>query len=260
MSTLPTGDPAALFALLDTSDVSHDEVEEAIVSLGATAVPVLVKALSDEKSGWCAARLLGRIGAPAARKAEPTLIRVMRTAKTEPGRAWPARALAQLGRLDALEPLLASKKKEDHFTLAEGLKEGRPKTYAFLEQALATGPGTFVRCVASTLSPGSARFDYSEKELAPLLAAARSQHAILRRDAICNLPNVERRARPQLVPTLVAALTDRDAHVRRLAILGLDDLGKRVVRASAEHLRPLRDDRVAAVRDTAARVLDAIGA
>lgn len=256
----PRSDPSALFALLDGYHFPHELLEADLVALGKKAVPVLTRQVSDEQRGWRAARLLGRIGAPAASSAVPTLIDAMKKAKSEPGRAWPARALAQLGRFDALEPLLASSKKTDHFTLAEGLKAGRPRAYEHLEHALSTGPATLRRFVTETLSPGSARFEFAASELPLVTAALRSRHAVLRRDAVCNLTHVEKRARGQLAPLLLAALGDPDANVRRLAVWAFDALGVRALRAAAPALAPLKEDRAEAVRQTAAQVLARVGA
>lgn len=58
-------DPAALVALLDEGGRRQDDAEEALQALGATAAPLLVTALGDDRRTYRARSVLEQIGAPA---------------------------------------------------------------------------------------------------------------------------------------------------------------------------------------------------
>jgi hypothetical protein len=93
-----------LFSKVCAFDAERAEAEATLVKHGAAAVPFLVSQISDPKHGWQAVRLLGEIGPEAASCAD-VLHHELWHATTEPGRAWPARALAKIGRLDLVLPL-----------------------------------------------------------------------------------------------------------------------------------------------------------
>jgi hypothetical protein len=250
-------EPKRLFELSCTFDgpFNCDEAKNRLVALGALAVPVLLSKMDDAEHGWLAVQLLGRIGFPAAQAAIPELEKAMHQAKTEPGRAWPARILAQCGRFDLLEPLFESKKASVHFTLGEALKASRPQSYPLIERALNMKVATLTSAIASTLSPGSATFDVSIQMLPQMSVALHSQHAVLRRDAICALWHLESKGRTLCLPMIREALTDVDTDVRRLAVHGLAYTGRANREIAIELAKHMVNDKEKTVSDGATYTL-----
>lgn len=210
---------------------TSSDAERALVKLGAKAVPALARFLAtDDEQGWQAASILAEIGAPAALKAVPALEKRMKGEQDSTAQ-WCARALASLGEHERCVPLLA--KQSTAYTAVEGLKAGRPFSYPALEAALAKKKPLLTKLVTEALSPGSASFDPPDEGMDVMLRALRSPHAVIRRDAVCNLSNGARdlESKRAAVTHFLAALEDHDVHVRRLAILGLGWSGRTVAKA-----------------------------
>lgn len=245
------------FGEYEKKPTSEDAARE-LKRLGAKAVPALAKFLADEEHGWLAASILSEIGAPAALEAVPALEQRMKGTQ-DPGSCWSARALASLGEWPRLVTLL--KKKATAYTAVQGLKEGRPFSYPALEAALELKRKDVTKYVADALQPGSARFEPPDDGMGAMLAALRSKHVVIRRDATCNLINGARdlESKRAAVTELLRALDDKDMHVRRLAILGLAWAGRTVAK---QHLPMLerrfgkeKDEKVRNAVDVARREL-----
>lgn len=226
-----------------------------MTALGAASVSFLISKLHEPKTGWIAARALGELRRPVADPAIQPLIDTMRSDASLPSRAWSARALAQLDQFDALEPLVHSTDATELEVVAEGLKFGRPNSYPMLQRAIDQGAKPLRGVIHRTLAPGSAAFEYRTEQIPLVLDAMRSKHATLRRDAVCNACNVEKRAHKQVLPAVLACLSDSDDPVRRLAVLAIGAMGKRAVQSNLDALRGLERDPESKVRLAVAYVL-----
>ncbi len=248
-------DPEQLWALFNVFTVDHAQLTREMLAIGDAAVTLLTEKLSEDPHGWRAALLLAAFGAPAADAAIPALTLHMNAHRDAPTRAWCARALGVLQRLDALEPLLQSEAQRELTVLAEGLKAARPASYPMLQRALDQGNGPLNGLLHTALKPGSASFDFSAAQVELVLTAMRSTHITLRRDAVCNAANVAKSAHKSLSPAVIAALSDEDMHVRRLAVLMLGRMGKRVLASAIEPVRALAQDPNSKVRFAVEHVL-----
>ncbi len=203
--------------------MTSEEAVDALVRLGAAAVPALIEALDHPERGGKAAMTLARIGAPAAASAADALLAQVR--RGTDASMWSANALGALGRLDDLAALTARANTRDD--AIRGLARGRPRSYAHLTALLDRKDRAITKAIADALRPGSAAYAASPDDLPLLLDTARSKHAVLRRDVACALSNdALERVRARAAACLTALLDDRDAEVRRLAEVNLGFLGK----------------------------------
>lgn len=264
--TIHDDDTASLFARVCAFDVDRDASADAIVALGEAAVPFLLSQIDDPRQGWQAIRLLGLIGPPAASCAEALHHRLWH-ATTEPGRAWPARALAQMGRLELVLPLFDVEMPSLHpppayptgdYCLVSALLMLRPQTYGLLDRCARGRQGETLRAL---MMPGSSSWAVGVDDVAACAAAFSRCGPEVRRDVIASVSRVPAAGRKAATALLVSAGVDVDADVRRLAAWGLRSMGKRLARPHARLLQSLQhDDHDAGVRqaaDTVVRWLDA---
>jgi hypothetical protein len=253
-------DFAALFARVCAFDVDRDESAERLVKLGAQAVTFLVSQIHDPKHGWQAVRLLGEIGPDAASCAD-VLHHELWHATTEPGRAWPARALAKMGRLDLVLPLFDEPMPSlhappayptGHYCLVLALLVLRPHSYEQLDRC-AQGPQAYT--VRECMKPGSSSYTVAVDDVGVCVAAFKRFGVEVRRDVICNVTSVAPPGRKAAAALLVAACDDVDADVRRLAVWGLQVLGKRLARPHSGRLQAMQNDSDAGVRGAAEATL-----
>lgn len=267
MTTRPTtpDDDAALFARVCAFDADRDACADALVARGEAAVPFLVGQMDDPQQGWQAIRLLGLIGAPASSCAEALHHRLWH-ATTEPGRAWPARALAQIGRLDLVLPLFDVEMPSLHpppayptgaYCLVSALLMLRPASYDHLDRCARGPQGDTLR---SIMMPGSASWAVGVDDVDACAAAFSRCGPEVRRDVIASVSQVPAAGRKAATALLVAAGVDVDADVRRLAAWGLRNMGKRHARPHVALLQSLQhDDHDAGVRNAADTVLRWLG-
>jgi HEAT repeat protein len=235
--------------------LNSEQASEALVKMGAPAVPPLVHALDDPDTGWQAAMILAQIGAPAALPAIPALTAHARVACS--AQMWSAIALGQLGQIDALVAL--ARRRTTQGVAVDGLKHARPASYPALDALLARGDKALTKVIAEALRPGSASFAKTPADFEALARAAGSPHAVLRTDVAGALGDSDlgERNRARAVPLLVGMLGDRSSEVRRLATLSLGWC-RRHARAELPRLRAMKRDRAEAVRNAAATAIEEI--
>jgi len=263
-TTLPDDD-AALFARACAFDVDRDACAAALVARGVAAVPFLASRIDDPQQGWQAIRLLGLIGARASSCAEALHDRLWH-ATTEPDRAWSARALAQMGRLDLVLPLFDVEMPSLHpppayptgaYCLVSALLMLRPTTYDHLDRCARGPQGDTLRAI---MKPGSSSWSVGVDDVAACAVAMARCGPEVRRDVVCNVGSVPAAGRKAATALLARACVDVDADVRRLAVWGLQVMGKRLARPHEKLLLSLQhDDHDAAVRQAADAVLRWLG-
>lgn len=245
------------FGVHDGDDHS-ERAEKVLVRMGARAVPALVGKLRDRDCGWQAAMVLGMIGLPAAKMAVPALVKMASRGAESATDLWSARALAQMGRLETVWAMAGTKRLL--YAVVVGLKEARPASYVMFEELLARKDEKLTKHIAHELAPGSAAYEPPGDSFETVAAAARSPHAVIRKDAILALPQFRgMKAKKRTVEVVLPLLGDRDAEVRRLAVLALGRC-KSAAKPAIPVIRPLLRDRVALVRQYAKMTLDELGA
>lgn len=238
-------------------DDHTERAEKELRRLGARAVPALIAGLRDKEHGWQAAKVLGEIGMPAAKKAIPALVAVVKRGTESTGDLWAARALGMLGQLDILMTLAATKRLLP--CVLAGFKEARPYSYVHYEALLARNDKSLAKAISSALAPGSSLYDPPAGSFELIAAAIGSRHLALRKDAILaivELPGLA--AKKRAVPLLLPCLADRDREVRRLTLLGLGR-ARSAARPHVAAIRALLRDPVPLVRQFAQLALDDIG-
>lgn len=225
-----------------------EAAQRELLRMGAAAVPTLIDFLDDKQHGWTAAMLLCELGAPAAVPAIPALLRHARNPRS--GSAlWSANALGALGRLDELAAL--ARKASTRYVAISGLARGRPASYAIFEALLDRKDRATTKEIAAELAPGSASWAPRGADLDAIVAAGRSRHVALRKDAACALGDLRTGAdRARSVPALVEMLADSSSEVRRLALLALARC-RGHARDTLPQIRACLKDKAAAVRDNA---------
>ena len=247
------------FRRLDQYDNGDPEKAEAELRAGGAEAAAFLATKLAGRQGYRAAMVLDEMRPHAAAVADALAAELRRG--DEPHRAWPARVLAAIGRLDLLEVLFSSNDRRDHFTLAEALKHGRPATYRSFDRALAQKKASLSRAIGETLEPGSGTFGLDTSDLEGFRLGLASPSAVIRRDAVCALWHVEGAPQKKRAAELLAIVFgDDDAEVRRLAVCGLDVLGKRAARAHEATWRPLAQDKNERVRKAAAALIDKLSA
>ena len=260
LAEMAPADQAAFFAqALDSSDglIGREEAERALCALGAAAVPVLVRRLSDGDRPWQAAKLLADVG-NASNDVIGALTQALRRT-TSSDRDWIARALSRLGRLDVIltEPGLPADTVvtavaapfsgfRDHAE-APPLLDYRP-----IDEFLASHPH-LADALADELKPGSGYCTIRATEVDIAISGLRSPRDLIRQHAVCILG--ERSLSPavgRLVTPLLAKVVTSDpvADIRRLAILSLLSWRKDAVHCAAT-IRDALDDPSQQVRETA---------
>lgn len=246
-------DIPGLFARVCAFGDDREASAASLVKLGASAVPFLCEQLRHAQHGWHAARLLGEMG-PEAASAADVLHHELWHSATEPGRAWAARALSKIGRLDLVLPLFDTEMPSLHappayptgdYCLIAALLVGRPATYAALDRC-AQGPQ--VDTLRACLKPGSASYVVATEDLVACGDAYARCGVEVRRDVICNVPHVAAPGRKAAAALVARALEDPDADVRRLAVWGMQGLGKRLARPHTATLQSMGHDHDSGVR------------
>jgi HEAT repeat protein len=105
------------------------------------------------------------------------------------------------------------------------------------------------------MKPGSASYTVAVDDVAVCVAAWQRFGPEVRRDVICNVTSVAAPGRKAAAALLVAACDDVDADVRRLAVWGLQGLGKRLARPHIAMLQAMQHDSDAGVRRAAEATL-----
>lgn len=224
----------------------EDRAEAELKQLGAKAVPALIGLLSHRELGYRAAMFLGEIGAPGASAAVPALENAAKSTRNHFTQMWSTTALAQLGELE----LVMSFAKQARMlpAVVSAFKEARPTSYAFYELLLAKKDRKVAAMIASELSPGNAMYDPIAPDFDAIAAATKSRSAALRKDAAIALGSFKQVSiRKRCVPVLVELLADKDAEVRRLAVMSLADC-KAAARPVLPQIRALLRDANAKVR------------
>jgi HEAT repeat protein len=233
----------ALAASLKDGEV-RDKAEEALVQIGAAAVPELSRALEDpnpEVRG-AAAEAVGRIGPPA-RGAAPALLGLLGLEQPVEVRRAAVGALGNVGAdADAVAPrLLPFLTDED-----EGVRSGAERSLAKFGagvvprlRAALTGHGAALRREAAGVL---GRIGPDAKDAAKELAQALGdKDPAVRRAAAEALGKIGPEAGPDALSALEAALKDADPEVRSQAALALGDVGPSAEDAAPDLLDALRD-------------------
>ncbi len=235
------------FGVYEGPDTREDALRE-LARMGAAAVPTLIAFLADKEEGWNAAMVLAEIGAPAAVPAIPALLRHAKNPRSACA-LHAAGALGTLGQLDALVEL--ANKASTRWVAIAGLKSLRPASYPVFEALLDRKDRAAAKDIAEWLAPGTASWEPGAADLDGIIAASRSRHVILRKDAACSFADLHTGAdRARSVPPLVAMLGDTSSEVRRLALLALGYC-RGHAKDALPAIRACLQDKTAAVRDTA---------
>jgi len=245
------------FGIFDGED-HHERAEEELLRLGKRAVPALIAGLRHRNGyGWMCASILGELGQPTATPALVHLVAAVKRPTRTTTDLWSARALGMMGQTATLMNL-ASKKRLLHAVVV-GLSRARPQSYALFETLLARKDKRLTKQIADELAPGSAHYDPPAGTFDLVAAAVGSNHVSLRKDAMLAITEFRgKKAKTQAVAVLVPLLTDRDAEVRRLAVLGLSRC-KTAARPAIPAIRPLLRDKAKLVRQFAQIALNDLG-
>jgi HEAT repeat protein len=238
-------------ALADKDPVVRYYAAEALVGIGAKAVPSLIQALRSHRQSECdrAARVLWNIGAPAV----DALLGVLqdRTATPEM-RTASASALGMIGDPRAIRGLASLLRDERYFVREQASRAlgriGEPAVDLLIEMSNSSAAATREAAVAALGSTGSKRaidkvvealsdsnanvrsaavrsLGESSSEIAVphLMALLRDESSALRAQAAASLGRLGHLS----LPSLVSALKDSKPSVRQLAAEALGDIGSR---------------------------------
>ncbi len=199
------------------------EYDKEILALGAEAIPFLLNVLNDREQAWAAVDLLGELGIPDERVISKLR---KRDQNGDELRCHETMALAMLGDVAFLQQLAGHQKTREvavrglcsHYT-AWG-SQGRRKfrlDYRPMEQVLDVPE---CRKLVKDLYGGP---EISSEDLDEALRGLESSHAVIRGHALCALGNrkLGKTAAEQILPAIALRLRDRNANVRRLAVLNL---------------------------------------
>ncbi len=217
--------PAALIEQLSTDEQEH--AMDALVALGASAVPALIEALGRPARSPVVANVLAAIGI-----ATPEVIGALRRRAHEPACAA---ALGDLGDLAWLER--ASVTTASAGLTARLTSEAAPLDYRPLEAYLAGADADARAAVEKALAPGSSWREVTKVDVEEALRALSSAHAVVRWHAASLLAEarVGKAVAKRIVEALASALTDGHPTVRRLALVSLNEWGP----ATAPHRRAM---------------------
>lgn len=248
----PPGDRAAFlvtrFGVFE--GVSGEDAERELLGMGARAIDALVSVLPDLENGWQAAKLLGNIGV-----ANAVVVKGLRTRAAD--EQWYAMALGMLGDHawlakqkpgTAINGLVAPLK-----AITQG-GDARALDYTRLETYLDAVPAAR-KLAEEELEPGSSFVSIVASDVDEAVRALASKHAVVRWHAASVLG--ERSLGPaagkKLLPALAAVLGDRNAIVRRFAVLSLS-YWKAAARPYHPAIRALRNDSDPVVRSVASSI------
>jgi HEAT repeat protein len=230
----------------------------------ASAVPVLLPNLTDPQADVreSAAHALEQIGAPAARPAVPTLLRLLNTDATAQVRS---RAALALGRIDPTS--------EDVITgAARTLRDDLDIDVRVSAAVLLMASGRSAERVSNVLTAALADDSHAvrlysaaalvqtpngQSAFPRLLDAVHDDDAALRAEAVGLLVEAGRGREEEVMRALVSVLADNDAEVRGAAVDALGALGK-AARPVLPALGPLLRDADENVRDRTVRAVRAI--
>lgn len=238
-------------ALADRDPVVRYYAAEALVGIGAKAVPSLIQALYSHRQSDCdrAARVLWNIGGPAV---DPLLGVLQDRAATAEMRTASASALGMIGDPRAIKGLALLLRDERYFVREQASRAlgriGEPAVDLLLDMANSSTPATREAAVAALGSTGSKRainkvvealsdsnanvrsaavrsLGESSSEIAVphLMALLRDESSALRAQAAASLGRLGHLS----LPSLVSALKDSKPSVRQLAAEALGDVGSR---------------------------------
>jgi HEAT repeat protein len=238
-------------ALADKDPVVRYYASEALVGIGARAIPSLIEAFHShrESDRDRAARVLWRIGAPAV---EPLLAVLQERSATPEMRTASASALGMIGDPRAIKGLALLLRDERYFVrqrAAQALgRIGEPAVDLLLEMSSSSTPATREAAVEALGSTASKRAvdrvieslsdsnsnvrsaavralgeSSSESAVPHLMALLRDESSALRGQAAASLAKLGAVA----LPSLISALKDSKPSVRQLAAEALGDIGSR---------------------------------
>jgi HEAT repeat protein len=232
--------------------------ENQILKLGERAVPGLISILDDERNGWGAASILGRLGIRDSAILDELRQRVMGGSGVSNASAI---ALAHLGDLEFLTSVVEDKAKQ--LDAVRGililLKEPSraPLEYAPLERLLALGSKEITAIIQDELKPGSSVIEIKPTDSDEALRGLRSEQGIIRLHAVQVLGNrkLGMEASKTVLPALAERLEDENADVRRLTLLSLSQW-KSAAKPYHDAMRKLKNDSDGLVRSTATYVFE----
>lgn len=238
-------------ALGDKDPVVRYYAAEALVGIGAKAIPSLIQSLRSHRQSDCdrAARVLWNIGGPAV---DPLLGVLQDRTATPEMRTASASALGMIGDPRAVRGLALLLRDERYFVREQASRAlgriGEPAVDLLLEMANSSTPATREAAVAALGNTGSKRGidrvlealsdsngnvrsaavrslgdSASEIAVSPLMALLRDESSALRAQSAASLGRLGHLA----LPSLVSALKDSKPSVRQLAAEALGDIGSR---------------------------------
>ena len=238
-------------ALADRDPVVRYYAAEALVGIGAKAVPSLIQALYSRRQSDCdrAARVLWNIGGPSV---DPLLGVLQDRNATPEMRTASASALGMIGDPRAIKGLALLLRDERYFVREQASRAlgriGEPAVDLLLDMANSSTPTTREAAVAALGSTGSKRAinkvvealsdsnanvrsaavrslgeSASEIAVPHLMALMRDESSALRAQAAASLGRLGHLS----LPSLVSALKDSKPSVRQLAAEALGDIGSR---------------------------------
>lgn len=225
--------------------VSREDAERELLAMGPGAVDALVSVVPDLEHGWQAAKLLGEIGISNAAVLSALRARVDQHWCTAAlgmlgDHAWLAQQTPEVAVDGLVAPLRAGglRGRLDYRPLEAHL-DGEPRARKLAEQALAPGRSYAAIAVSDV--------DEAMRGLA-------SGHDVVRWHAAAVLGerSLGAAAGKRILPALAAVLGDRNALVRRLAVLSLS-YWKAAARPHFAAMRALRRDPDPVVRSVAAQ-------
>jgi HEAT repeat protein len=238
-------------ALSDRDPVVRYYAAEALVGIGAKAVPSLIEALHSHRQSDCdrAARVLWNIGGPAV---DPLLAVLQDRTATPEMRTAAASALGMIGDPRAIKGLALLLRDERYFVREQASRAlgriGEPAVDLLLEMASSSTPATREGAVEALGSTGSKRAidkvvealtdsnanvrsaavrslgeSGSERAVPHLISLMRDESSALRAQAAASLGRLGHAS----LPSLVSALKDSRPSVRQLAAEALGDIGSK---------------------------------
>lgn len=238
-------------ALADKDPVVRYYAAEALVGIGAKAIPSLIQALRSHRQSDCdrAARVLWNIGGPAV---DPLLGVLQDRTATPEMRTASASALGMIGDPRAIRGLSLLLKDERYFVREQASRAlgriGEPAVALLLEMANSSTPATREAAVAALGNTGSKHAidkvvealsdsnanvrsaavrslgeSASEIAIPRLMALLRDESSALRAQAAASLGRLGQLS----LPSLVFALRDSRPSVRQLAAEALGDIGSK---------------------------------
>lgn len=228
--------------------VTSEEAQRELLAMGAAAIDALVGALTDDEHGWLAAKVLGQIGI-----VTPRVVTALR--KRADG-LWFAMALGMLGDHEWLmtqKPATAVNGLSARLKAITAGGAPRPLDYAPLEAWLAKNPKGRSR-VENELAPGRSYVAIQKGDVDEAIRGLSSPFAVVRWHAASLLGDRELGgAGAKALPALARVLADKNALVRRLAVLSLS-YWKAASRPYHATIRAMTKDSDPVVRDVAAKI------